>query len=81
MHVSLKIHLIINANRHTEEGNIHLTVQTGAENGFATVSVSDGGEGIDPERLPDLFKRGISGDGSSGLGLPICKEIVEEHGG
>lgn len=75
------INLIINANRHTEEGNIHLTVQTGAENGFATVSVSDGGEGIDPERLPDLFKRGISGDGRSGLGLPICKEIVEEHGG
>lgn len=75
------INLIINANRHTKEGNIYLAVRTGAENGFATVSVSDGGEGIDPERLPDLFRRGISGDGSSGLGLPICKEIVEEHGG
>lgn len=75
------INLIINANRHTEEGNISLAVHTGSVNGFATVSVSDGGEGIDPERLPGLFQRGISGDGSSGLGLPICKEIVEEHGG
>ncbi|HEX2946111.1 MAG TPA: sensor histidine kinase [Clostridia bacterium] len=76
------INLIINANRHTKEGNIRLTVHAGAANdGFATVSVSDSGEGIDPERLSGLFQRGISGDGSSGLGLPICKEIVEEHGG
>lgn len=75
------INLIINANRHTKEGIIRLAVQAGAENGFATVSIIDGGEGINPERLPDLFKRGISGDGSSGLGLPICKELVEEHRG
>lgn len=75
------INLIINANRHTREGNIRLAVQAGLEIGFVTVSVSDDGEGICPEQLPGLFKRGISGDGSSGLGLPICKEIVEEHGG
>jgi len=74
------INLIINANRHTKKGTIRLAVQAGTES-FATFSVSDGGEGIDPDRLPDLFKRGVSGDGSSGLGLPICKEIVEEHGG
>jgi signal transduction histidine kinase len=75
------INLIINANRHTKEGNIQLTVQTGPENDSVTVSVSDNGDGVDAERLPGLFQRGTSGDGSSGLGLPICKEIVEEHGG
>lgn len=75
------INLIINANRHTKEGNILLAIQTAPENGFVTVSVSDDGEGIDQERLSGLFQRGTSGDGSSGLGLPICKEIVEEHGG
>jgi Signal transduction histidine kinase len=75
------INLIINANRHTKEDNIQLAVYTGPEDGWATVSVTDGGEGIGPEQLPDIFKRGVSGDGGSGLGLPICKEIVEEHGG
>ena len=75
------INLIINANRHTKEGSIRLDIQAGPENGFMTVSVSDDGEGIEQERLLGLFQRGVSGDGSSGLGLPICKEIVEEHGG
>lgn len=75
------INLIINANRHTEEGSIWLAIQTEPENGFAMLSVSDDGDGIEQERLSRLFQRGISGDGSSGLGLPICKEIVEEHGG
>ncbi|MEA4921408.1 MAG: sensor histidine kinase [Clostridiaceae bacterium] len=75
------INLIINANRHTREGIIRLAIQADPENGFAIVSIIDEGEGIDPKRLPDLFKRGVSGDGSSGLGLPISREIVEEHGG
>jgi len=28
-----------------------------------------------------VFERGITGDGSSGLGLPICKDAVEAYGG
>lgn len=75
------INLVINANRHTKEGNIRLTIQTEPESCFATVSVSDDGEGIEQDRLSCLFQRGVSGDDSSGLGLPISKEIVEEHGG
>jgi signal transduction histidine kinase len=75
------VNLITNANRHTKQGAILLAVREEVQTAFATVSVSDDGEGIDSERLPDLFRRGFSGDGSSGLGLPICKEIIEEHGG
>ena len=51
------------------------------------ISVSDEGRGVPPERLPHLFRKrasaaagGRARDGS-GLGLPICKGLVEAHGG
>ena len=49
--------------------------------------MTDGGEGLAPERLPHLFRRhaGTGGDGNgrggSGLGLVICRGLVEAHGG
>lgn len=78
------VNLITNANRHTREGNIQLKVQ--AEPGKTNcdrmmITVSDDGDGIDPNLMPHIFERRVSGDGSSGLGLAICKEIVEENGG
>ena len=46
------------------------------------VSVTDNGDGISPELLPHVFERFQRGDsGGSGLGLTICKAIIEEHGG
>ena len=53
------------------------------------VSVSDEGRGVAPERLAHLFRKHVrlSGDGGegglgdSGLGLAICKGLVEAHGG
>ena len=53
------------------------------------VSVSDEGRGVAPERLAHLFRKHVrlSGDGgeggfgASGLGLAICKGLVEAHGG
>ena len=51
------------------------------------ISVADHGVGVSPERLPYLFRRffraeGDQGDGvGAGLGLAICKGIVEAHGG
>ncbi len=65
---------------------IAIAVEASAEE--VTVHVSDEGRGIGPLSLPHVFKkfyqeRGFSGSGlrSSGLGLAICKGIVEAHGG
>ncbi|HEY6867796.1 MAG TPA: ATP-binding protein [Candidatus Eisenbacteria bacterium] len=56
--------------------------------GEVRVSVRDAGEGIAPEDLPKLFKKFTQLDssatrraGGTGLGLVICKGIVEQHGG
>ena len=46
------------------------------------VSIKDNGSGIDPEILPRLFEKFVSRSyQGTGLGLFICKSIVEAHGG
>lgn len=52
------------------------------------ISVSDNGTGIEPERLSKLFDitqfqstTGTAKEKGTGLGLLICKEFVEKHGG
>jgi signal transduction histidine kinase len=49
-----------------------------------TFIVEDEGSGIDPEDLPHLFERFYRGKGSAGgfgLGLSICRDLVEGMGG
>ena len=48
-----------------------------------TTSIRDSGKGIDHEILPRLFSKFVfkEGAGGTGLGLYICKGIVESHGG
>ena len=67
--------LISNANRYTSGGVITIAAEGCGE--FVKIIVRDSGTGIKPELLPNLFERGVS-DGGTGLGLYICKMIVEE---
>ena len=46
-----------------------------------TVEVRDFGPGIASGKIPSLFKPGGSTSGGQGLGLSICRTIVEAHGG
>ncbi len=67
-------------------GTIEVTAE--AVEGGARVSVRDYGEGIAASDLPKLFRKFSQIDGGStrkvggtGLGLVICKGIIEQHGG
>ncbi|HEX2190804.1 MAG TPA: HAMP domain-containing sensor histidine kinase [Longimicrobiaceae bacterium] len=49
---------------------------------MAAVRVADNGPGIPPEKMEGIFQPFVSTKGKGmGLGLSICKEIVEGHGG
>jgi signal transduction histidine kinase len=47
------------------------------------INIKDSGKGIDSKAFPHLFSKfySTSGTGGTGLGLYICKSIVEAHGG
>ena len=73
--------LLDNAIKFTKEGTI--SIITEEKDTQVIVSVKDTGTGIDPEILPRLFSKFVtkSERGGTGLGLFICKNIVEAHGG
>jgi signal transduction histidine kinase len=83
--------LISNAIKFTEKGTVTITTTTDsvvAENkqsqDVVIVSINDTGKGIDSEILPRLFSKFAtkSDKGTGiGLGLFICKSIIEAHGG
>src|SRR5215469_17120658 len=74
--------LIDNAFNFTKKGAITITKEKRIEDGSVIVSVKDTGTGIDSQILPRLFTKFTTGsDKGTGLGLYICKTIIEAHGG
>ncbi|MFC1980030.1 sensor histidine kinase [Chloroflexota bacterium] len=79
--------LLENAMAHTAKGG-DITVIARQQDNWVKVTVSDTGEGIPAEDLPNIFERLYRVDksraratGGSGLGLTITKSLVEAHGG
>ena len=79
--------LLNNALKYTQAGG-RVALRLGAHDGHARLTVADSGPGIPPEDLSRVFDRFYRVDtarsraqGGVGLGLAICRELVEAHGG
>ncbi len=84
--VQILFNLTHNAVKYTLEGSI--TISAGIQDGKACIHVTDTGIGMDEvlqQRIFEPYRQGDSGmtaiGGGIGLGLTICKELVELHGG
>ena len=83
--VQVLTNLLSNAAKHSPESSV-IRVSAVREGVHVALSVHDEGEGIPAEGLPHLFRKFSRIDandqgGDTGLGLAICKGIVEAHGG
>ena len=75
--------LLANAARHTPSASA-IRISAEPDGHDVAISVADDGEGLVPERLGQLFDKhagGAGGTAGQGLGLSICKGLVEAHGG
>lgn len=83
------LNLIINARQAMKDGGrLQITVRTNREEGWAEVAVKDSGVGIPADNLRKIFDRFFTtktadsqGQGGTGLGLALCRDVIESHQG
>jgi two-component system, OmpR family, sensor histidine kinase VicK len=74
--------LLDNSIKFTKEGKITITIEKKEDGEVVVISIKDTGIGIDSEMFPKLFSKFASKSyQGTGLGLFICKSIVEAHDG
>ena len=79
--------LITNAIKFTKQDGI-ISVESGLKNESVEISIKDTGVGMNEETIGKLFRlesthssMGTNNEAGTGLGLILCKEFVEKHGG
>jgi signal transduction histidine kinase len=77
--------LLSNAVKFTPAGG-RVTIELRSDDGWATLTVTDTGPGIDADELPHVFERfwrgrRATGTAGSGIGLAIVADLVAAHGG
>lgn len=83
------LNLIVNARQAMQPGQtLRIVVDESSVDGMAEISVKDEGTGIPADVLPHIFdsffttkKADKNGQGGTGLGLALCKEVMESHSG
>ncbi len=78
--------LLSNAIKFTKSGG-KITLNNTEYDGYYEISINDNGVGIEPEMIEKLFRvgenismKGTSGEEGTGLGLILCKEVLEKNG-
>lgn len=79
--------LLSNAVKFTPSGGT-IRILAEAKEDEVVITIADSGKGIAPERIAGLFELGqtkptygTAGEKGTGLGLPLCREMVERNGG
>lgn len=82
------MNIISNAVKYGTGKDVELRVELAGNQENLSITISDNGPGIPEDKLPHIFERFYRIDpertkdlDSTGLGLPIAKELVEAHGG
>ncbi|MDE1770453.1 MAG: HAMP domain-containing histidine kinase [Thaumarchaeota archaeon] len=79
--------LLNNSLKFTKYGKIIIAIQHNLQKNIVEVSIKDSGTGIHPDILPNLFNKFVTRGpkteswNGNGLGLYLCKGIINAHGG
>ena len=63
------------------DGMTRVWAHAGSSKRGVIIEVSDEGEGIDEALAPDIFEKGVSGHGSTGIGLALAHDLAQAMGG
>lgn len=85
----LVLNLVINARQAMPNGGrLRLDVRTNRRTHMAEIKIADSGVGIPPDQLRRIFEPFYTtkqpdehGHGGTGLGLSVCRQIIEQHNG
>lgn len=79
--------IVSNALKYTHKGGL-IEIQSSINKGNIEITISDNGIGMCPKLVNNLFnigaqtnRKGTNGEASSGLGLILCKDFINQHNG